>query len=673
MTFRAIAIGLLGASFLAGVAFFNDMVLKSTQIIGNYLPMSVFGGLVLFLLCVNPWLGRLRSGLALTSRELAVSLAIVLFACCIPGRSLMHLFTNQLMMPHHQAQTEVTWKEPMKDVPKVMLADPSANPDEALKGFVTGLKEGNERISFADVPWYAWRRTMAFWLPLIVTFMAAVTGLSLVVHRQWLRHEHLPYPVVQFAEAFLPVAAGETSPIFRLRAFWLGAVGVMVIHGLNYAQRWWPDFVIGVRLYVDISPLVRIIPMYESYPFLLHPRIYFTALGFAFLVASDVSFSVGIAPYVFYFFAGLLMPYGINIAARQAIGGVGFYLYAGAFVGVFAVIVHTGRHYYGAVIRRAFGGRGGDEAPAYAVWGFRLFVGGLVLFSLQLALVGLDWQLAFLFTCLALIYYTVVSRLTVESGLFFVQAYLMPAGVLWGFLGESVGLKNMLIMGLVGMLLTYETRELLMPFAVNALALTEKAKVRIGPVVSLGFGALVLALCIAVPMTLYWQYQEGAIAASYRYSSVYRPKMVFRADNFMRRRLQSQGLEAEAAGLSGWGRILHAKPHRDSVVGFAVAFALVVTLGLLRLRFTRWPLHPAFLLILGSWPGISLGPSFLLGWAIKTMVNRYGGAALYQRVKPFMMGLIAGEMVAGLLMMVHAIAYYALTGMHPKTLWLMPG
>ncbi len=673
MTRRAVIIGFAGAAFLGGVTFFNDMVIKSTQLIGNYLPMSVFGFLVVFMLVANPLLGRVSARLPLSSRELAVSVAIVLFACCIPGRSLMHLFTNQLMMPHHHAQTEVAWRGSPDRVPGRMLADPSRDPEEALKGFVLGLGEADTGLSPTDVPWYAWTRTMAFWMPLMLTFFLAVGGMALVVHQQWLVHEKLPYPVVQFAHAFLPAEGSARSPIFHNRLFWLGCCTVLAIHGINYAYLWWPNTLIGVKLRIDISPLTALIPVYEAYPYILHPRLYFTALGFAYFVASDVSFAVGIAPYAFFLVAGIMGRYGFNIAARQAADGVGFYLYAGAFVGVFAVTMHTGRHYYRSVCRRAFGLRCTESVPPHAVWGLRCCAAGAVLFVLQLALIGLDWQLAAGFTVLALMYYTVISRLTVESGLFFVQAYLLPGGVLWGVLGESVGLDQLLIMGLVGMLLTFETRELMMPFAVNALALSEHAKVKVGRVAACGGGALVLAFAIAVPTTLYWQYREGAIAASYQYSSVHRPKMVFRMESLIRYRTEAQGRLQAVEALSGWGRFLAARPSRKAVIGFAVTFCLVIALGLLRLRFTKWPLHPAFLLILGSWPGISLGPSFLLGWAVKLAVTHYGGAKLYQRLRPLMIGIIAGEMLAGLLMMAHGAAYYGITGLRPKTMWLMPG
>jgi hypothetical protein len=51
-------------------------------------------------------------------------------------------------------------------------------------------------------------------------------------------------------------------------------------------------------------------------------------------------------------------------------------------------------------------------------------------------------------------------------------------------------------------------------------------------------------------------------------------------------------------------------------------------------------------------PGRIMWFSFLLGWLIKAGVMRYGGVAIYQRLKPMAMGLIAGDatMVVGFLL-----------------------
>ena len=47
--------------------------------------------------------------------------------------------------------------------------------------------------------------------------------------------------------------------------------------------------------------------------------------------------------------------------------------------------------------------------------------------------------------------------------------------------------------------------------------------------------------------------------------------------------------------------------------------------------------------------GQMMAVSFLLGWLLKTLMTRYGGAGAYQRFKPLMIGLIAGDLVGSVI------------------------
>jgi len=673
MAFRAIVLGLCVAAVLGAFTFFNDLVIRNTQLVGNYLPMSVVGSLVLFVIVVNPLLARLSPRLKFSSRELTVTVAVVFFACCIPGRSLMHLFTNQLMMPHHHAVTDVALKGSTQHVPPRMLADPGEDPDTALKGFVTGLSQGGEDMSLLDIPWWAWRRTLLFWVPLVMALMLAGTGLALVVHRQWLHHESLPYPIAQVTRSLLPSDREDGKSIYHDRRFLLGVAAVLCIHLNNYASRWYPDVLIEIPLRIDISPVAAVMPQLAPYSYLFYPKLYFTAMAFSYFVASDVAFSLGIGTYLFHFIAGTFATYGVVVDGREPEQGAGFFIYAGAYVGMFIMVLYNGRHYFSKVVKRALGFRRAGTVDGRAIWGFRIGMLGAAVFGLQLVCVGLDWQLAVLFTALTLAYHVVVSRITVECGLFFVQGYLMAGYVLWGLIGDSVGLEQLIIMGIVSIPLMNETRELLMPFAVNALAIADRGRIALGRTAAWGFCALALTFAIAVPATLYWQYREGAIACSYGYAAQIWPKVVFIADKAIRDRVVSQGRIDELAALSGWSRFREIHPRREALAGFGIAMALVMILAFMRLRFAKWPLHPIFLLVLGSWPGIAFAPSFLLGWAIRTAIVRYGGASLYQRLKPLMIGLIVGEMLAGLFILVYGGLYFWLTSIPPKAMWIMPG
>ncbi|MBT3381983.1 MAG: hypothetical protein HN742_25735 [Lentisphaerae bacterium] len=250
MSLRAILLGLTGAAFVCGYTYVNDVVLKQTKFIGNHLPLSVFGGLVLFLLLVQPALRKLRERWALTPTELMVVLALTLSACVIPSSGLMRYFTPALMMPHHFERTEPGWRESglVQSVPDRMLADISEDGDRALNGFVQGLSDGERRITVSDVPWHAWTRTLLFWVPLVLASWLCILGLALVVHRQWAHHEMLPYPVAKFANQLVSAPEPGQTPLLRQRPFLLGCLLKWVV--TRYG---------GTNVYERLKPVMNVI------------------------------------------------------------------------------------------------------------------------------------------------------------------------------------------------------------------------------------------------------------------------------------------------------------------------------------------------------------------------------------------------------------------------------
>jgi len=68
-------------------------------------------------------------------------------------------------------------------------------------------------------------------------------------------------------------------------------------------------------------------------------------------------------------------------------------------------------------------------------------------------------------------------------------------------------------------------------------------------------------------------------------------------------------------------------------------------LGIMRLRFWWWPLHPVGYMVGMSWGANWYWLPFLIGWASKTLVVRYGGLRLYRATVPLATGLIIGDLL----------------------------
>jgi hypothetical protein len=674
MTVRAALLACAGVALICGFGFFNDFVLRQTYMVGTFMPMPIYGGLILFLLLVNPCLGRIRRSWMFTGPELAFAIAVILFTCFIPGRGLLHHATATLMLPHHYNKTESSWKEvdALRLVPPQMLADVSTDEDEALGGFVQGLGQGSTHISLWRLPWRAWVRAFLFWGPLLFTAVVALTGLALVVHRQWAIHEQIPYPIVTFAEAILPAPGKPWGEVFQKRLFWLGLIVVFLIHMNNFAAAWWPETIVPVQLRFEFRPLVRLFPAFargDGWD-IAYPRLLFTVVGFAYLLSSELSLSMGLAPYLYAFFKGTCLGYGIAISSNfMALESIERGLYGGAYLGIGLVMLYNGRRYYANVARHSLGLPAPDQAEPAAVWGARMLVLAAVAFVAQLVTLGIDWQLAVLYTFFFLLIAVVLSRVVAETGAFFIHCYFYPCALLLTFLGAlAFDPRTLATLFLVTVVLMVDPREIFMPFASHAVALVDRFRLPLGRTAACGLVAVIAGLVIATCATLYWQYDQGCMSVGDGWSL---NVMRWPFDNAAQLELRLKALgysgDLSTALPGGWARFGRAMPHVAGLIAFGSTFTLVILFTLGRMRFPNFPLHPVLFVVLGSYQSRYLGFSFLVGWLVKTMVVKYGGALLYARIKPLMLGLIAGEMSAGAVTMLIGGLYYWVQGVPPKS------
>ena len=695
MTLRALVLGLLGVGVVCGYTYFNDGVLRQTMFVCNHMPTSVYGGLILFLLLMNPLLSLLwrRTGQAFrllrpfSARELALVLALVLPACCVPYSSMLRILPRVGMLPHHYAKTQVHWNWRDADgtdhsvldyAPKQMLADVSEEENIRLTGYTQGLRVDKKPISFRQVPWRAWTRTLLFWLPLFGVMWIALTGLALAVHPQWARHEHLPYPIVQFTKALLPTREGKPSPVFRNLLFWIAFGAVLAVHINNFLCIYHSDILIEVRRSFNFTPLARLFPTFVRSGWvgrvLLTPRFYFAAVGLAYLLATDVSLSVGLGPFIFCYAGGVLAGYGIPMG-----GGTAFTpridksLVFGGYFGMFVATLYTGRHYFANLAKRMFGRPAGDRMDSYAIWGGRVFLAGFMVFVLDLWMLGLDWQLALIYSFLTVVIFVIMGRIIAETGLFFIAPYLYPCTLILGFMGEQVlGPRILMIMFLLTCVILIDPRETFMPYMVNVLQMTEVSRLKVGRTAGLSLLAVFVGLAVATSVTLYFNYDHGV-----NWNDGFATKSVprYAGDGAMkaRQRLLAQDMLESSGKVSGWARFRNMKPDKRSSIAFLVALVGVLVCSAGRLRFAKWPLHPVLFLVWSGYAGYMMAWSFLAGCFLKFVVCRYGGAQSYQKVKPLMFGLIAGDMVAGLAVIVMGFVYYRYTGELPKTYWVLPG
>lgn len=754
MTKRALVIGLVCAASICSLTYLNDWILRQTFLVGNHMPVSVYGSLLIFLF-VNVLLFRLRASWALTGKELALILAMTLAACCIPGSGLMRTFTQALMLPHYHNKTNPGWRKYRlidEVMPPRLLADVSTvaaegrltecdlsgatlpdnasgedgkyrqmkirigrapnvqvrliseyhgktrratfdqplmrtpvkderfqvlgnNEDSTLSPYIQGASSTAGKVAEVHVPWGAWSRTLTFWIAVIAAVWIASIGLSLVVHKQWADHEHLPYPIAKLASSWLPQPGKMLNAVFAERRFWIATGVVLLLYVNNYVQSYYPEYWFRIPTQFNFGPLFRLVDLHGMGRAYAYPRIYFTVIAVAFLLPSDVSLSVGLGPIVYAFIGGIFLKHGVilNDGGGRAANFQSFMLF-GAFVGMTCMIVYTGRKFYGSTLRKAIGLQTTEEIPAYSVCGMWMFGIGVVAFIFLTAWVGLPVLVAFFYILGLLMFFLVMGRIIAETGLFFIQPRFVISTIIIGLLGaRALGFVPMMILLMMSAVLTIDPRETLMPFIVNSGKLLDMQGHKLGRATAASGLALVVGLAVAIPVTLHLQYRHGANLSDW-FGSQEVPKFAFRNTLSQKLRVAAQGgIEEEDMP---WGpmRLIKAQPVKKGLVWAALAgFVLVVSFTLARYRWTQWPFHPVMFLICAGWGSGQIGFCFLIGWFLKTVVLRFGGSRTSRAMTPILVGVVAGEFLGAIIPIIVGFIVYLSTGELPKPFSVFPG
>ena len=551
-----------------------------------------------------------------------------------------------------------------------LITDP-----DAVNRFVTGASADTPRRS--TVPWRAVWPSLRLWGGLALLLGAAAICLAVIVHPQWTRRELLVYPVARLITEMTARRAGRLRPEVMLRPqFWAGLIVTAIIGLLNGLHGWFQN-VPEIPLDFDFGGLSALFPTASTVPrsfAYLSPTIFPVVTAFAFFLARPVSLSLGLAPLVWIIAGVVMMDYGLPLSGPNYEISPGVSLRFGAWVGLAIVVVYIGRRYYGrlawAAMRCAPVDGGEIELPRSAVWATRGMVVLLVAAVVWLHGSGLAWPFAAAFVLLCMMIWLVMSRVVAETGLFSISPPFLPGVILLGLLGfETVGPTAYLIMGVGGLIMVGDTKQALMPNILHGLKIADDrvggrdCPARVAPwlatMVAIGFVA-------AAAATLHLQFTHGVDWTDTHAIDSVAPATFDQA--------AIELTEADAAGrliglaaMAPLERLAAARADPQVLWLGGLGFAAVIALMWARLRWSWWPLHPVLAVVLGMWSVALFAASFLLGWLLKTTILRMGGERLYRRTVPFMVGLIAGEMMTALLWILVGAVYYFATGRTPAS------
>ncbi len=548
--------------------------------------------------------------------------------------------------------------------------------DFATETLVQGW-DGEQDLRFTDLPWWVWRDTIVTWGGVALLLTVAVLLLAVIVHPQWSQRELLPYPLVRFVQEATATQRGHILPeIMRNKTFWIGLGVVAGIHAINAIHAWFPQF-IEIPRTLDFTPARQLFPEAAQVPhgwILFSPTIYASAVGFAYFLNKEISLSVGLSLFLWAIFGGALVAQGVPVTDNFYGSAMSQMIRFGAYFGMTLTILYMGRSYYANVLASVFGWKRGIMTPTYATWAARGMILALAGAGLLLhRYAGMDPLLVGLFILCFLVMSLGMARLMAETGVFWMQPYFMPVGVMTAFFGASaLGPEAIAAMAIASAVMLKDPRESAMPFFVNALHLSEKlGKAAPRKIITPMLGILVVGFFLALAMTLFWQYNEGVAPNDGWARDVSRDPMRMLSSQVSN--LEARGELAASNEVHGLGRLAAANPDTTALGWAGFGAAMVLLFALLRMRLTWWPLHPVLFLLVGSYPAAMMAFSFLMGWMVKAATMRLAGVKGYRMVLPFMVGMIAAELLAALAMLGFGAVYYFTTGSTPESYRILPG
>lgn len=680
MTLRSILIGILFAAVVAVGGHFNDVYMwGQTYMVGNLFPISVIGMLVVLVLVINPVLRRLKRSWVLSPAELAVMVALPFAVCVVPGSGFLRTFTPALAFPAHYERLTPSWEHNnvLSYAPPQLLPGAGENTQRVTGNFLRGMRtEAREHIAFRDVPWDDWIVPLTRWIPLFLCIMLGLIGLSLILHRQWSQNEHLSYPIAEFVGELtgaLPGSGGRS--ITGSRPFWYGFTAVFLLHLVNGINAWFPGF-IQIPHHVDLTPLRELFPRFAAAPeswYVFYGTIFFSVAAFAYFLPSDVTLSLGLAPLAASLTAMGIMAFGLTVHNSRTMPEEALGFRFGGYLGMAIFILYAGRSYYARVLLTSLGlRRRSEEIAGHSVWGCRAFLASAVGACWLMTLMGLPWPVAVAAFILFVILFMGMSRICVETGFFFVTPEWMPIAVITGFVGaQSLGPGTIAALCLISVVLAVDPREAMMPFFANSLRMAENVGLPRGRLALLMASLLVIGLIAGLCMVLWLQYDRG-VGLDDWWATQWVPRFTFDCVDTHIQQMKADGVLEQAVAMTAGERVAAVTPKKSFLVYTLVGMGLFGACMLLRLRFSRWPFHPVLFLVWFTWNAGVFSWSFLIGWIVKGLVAKFGGADTYQKGKPLMMGIIAGEMAVGLLFMAIGAVYYQRTGYGPKPFFIFP-
>lgn len=639
VTLRAVGVGLAFVVIISALVSYNDYTLGNTPLIGNYLPIGAMLLTFLFVVLVNAPLSRYRPGWAFSGGELCVLFSVTLVGCALPSTGLMRYLLPSFVMPQVVAAQNQEFGQVLRSLELPEWIYPSfASSDRtqwARDPIVTGF--AGRWIEPGGYPYLAFVRPLATWGVFFGALAAALVSMVLVVHPQWAHNERLPFPLAQIQLALIePPERGKAfNATLRERAFWLGFGAVFLLHIWNGLAIYTANRVPPIPLSFNLASIFSNPPFSYADGSFYKASLFVTAAAVTYFLRPQV----GLSLWVFFLASQLVRMWLGTTTGDPTIRGQGD-LGFGGFMAFVLMVLLTGRRHFLAVFRSALLFRHGGGRPPPGTVAARVLVVAAGVAIGWLCLAGCTLMGATALVLFMLVLFFGLTRIVAESGVLHAQfqtsitrPFTLLAQLGIGS-GRPVPMETFYLAQKLQCVM-YDPRETVSVYTSHALKLADSAEPTAPRRERTRFiVALALALLVAYPVSAFFHLRNEYTYAATLGASSSTPIDAWGA--------QFNWLWQLAPAVTNYARG-PTPGATDPVPWFSAGFVMVTALYTARLYLPAFPLHPIGLLMLGSYGMTTLWFSFFIGHVSKSVVVRFGGYDLYNRTKPFAIGLILGE------------------------------
>lgn len=622
----ALIIGFAGACFIWIAIPYNNFVLNNSDVVGSYMPEAALAILSLLILIINPLCRLINRNIALNFRQMALIFAVLLFATVIPGQGLLGVFPYALAKVNRQANLQRPLAEVHEkmDLPTSLFMDKIEFDAETpvSSQFLDELEEG------ATIPWSSWLPPLLSWGALILASWLLMIGLGMIVYPQWRHNERLLFPLLAVQETLIedPTTEGSIMPaLFKQKLFWIGCIVVLVLHSFNglkhHTGNMFPGFPLGWNLSENFTEA----PWRDMPGYIPVVQIYFTLVGITFFMPTRISFSIWVTMVTCGFYEMIRYAYFPPYYRRTLVD-----LRTGAMIVVTLAILWLGRLHWAKVFKSLFRVRTEeDHRNRMAGWMFLAGCGGLYGWFI---LVGVHPVWALVFSLIGFMVSLLITRIVAETGypcmrihgmtpLYF--AKLAPAGWLTA--------TTIYIAGFVEMIFQVASRVSVAVMTAHAIGLDRKATPRHQMRLA-GLAIVILLMGLMICGAVH-------LCAGYHYA------ISLDGKNTPLSTWSSQMDETINALLS-WSRDSWHPAQYNQIGHLLFGAGLAGALQWACMMSPKWPLHPIGLFLPWTHYGEVTWASILIGWLLKVLIVRYGGARVYHAARPLFIGIIMGEVFA---------------------------